>query len=79
MHSRAVDPAQVAAYAVQSSPEAWGALLVLARLHRAGRAPEPLDVHHDQGQTGAMVRTYVLPPEERQQVLRSGGFMAVGQ
>ncbi|WP_143658977.1 hypothetical protein [Streptomyces sp. SA15] len=57
---------QAPAYAVQPSPELWGALLALARLRRAGHAPDPCGDQHDQDATHPLVRTYVLPLEERQ-------------
>lgn len=64
-------PVQVPAYAVQPSPETWGAVLAFACLCRAGRDPVPLDAEHP------LVRTYVLPPEERQHALSVGQFTGV--
>lgn len=71
-------PAQEPAHVVQA-PEVWGALLVLARLRRSGRTPVPLDVHHDQDETGTLVRAYVLPTCERQQALFAGRFTEVSR
>ncbi|MCX4905452.1 hypothetical protein [Streptomyces sp. NBC_00878] len=66
-HSIPDQPAKAPAHAMQPSPEIWGALLVLARLRRAGRTPAPLDAVHAQGETSTLVRAYILPPEEHQQ------------
>jgi len=46
------------------SPAMMSAYLTLARLHRAGHAPQ-----HDQGEPHPLVRAYVLPPEQRQHAL----------
>jgi len=69
-HSRPISPAMAPPYAVEPSPEVWGALLVLARLRRTGRTPVPPHVQqnqHDQPETDSLVRTYVLSTPERQQ------------
>lgn len=73
------EPAQPPAYAVQPSPEVWGALLVLARLRRAGRATGALNVRHCRGEASALVRTYVLMPEEHQRTISSREFMGVSR
>ncbi len=60
---------QAPVYAVQPSPEVWGAMLALARLRRTGHASAPQDDRHAQGDAHPLVRAYVLPPEERQHTL----------
>ncbi|MCX4909664.1 hypothetical protein [Streptomyces sp. NBC_00878] len=80
--ARPIDPAQARTYAVQPSPEVWGALLVLARLRRAGRNPVPTDVQHDQhdqAETSALVRAYVLRTSERQHALSARRFTEVSR
>lgn len=72
--SRPVDLVTAPAYVAQPSPETWGALLVLARLRRAGRVPVPPDSQRPQDETGALVRAYVLAPGELRQALWAGQF-----
>lgn len=46
------------------SPAMMSAYLTLARLHRAGHAPQ-----NDEGKPHPVVRAYVLPPEQHQHAL----------
>lgn len=56
------------------SPDMMSALLALARLHRTKR---PSQLHR--GERHPLVRTYVLPPEDRQRALLTGEFTGAGR
>ena len=73
-YPRPVDLAPAPACVAQPPAETWGALLVLARLRRAGRVPLPPDLQRPQDETGVFVRAYVLSAVEVQQVLWAGKF-----
>lgn len=62
-------PVQPRPYAAETSPEAWGAVLVLARLRRARDRSIPTDVQRDDGKAHPLVRAYVFQPGERRRFL----------
>lgn len=65
--------------AVQPTPEVWDAALVLARPRRAVRTPAAIGGRHDEGETLALVRAYVLSPEERSDALSARQLTGVGR
>lgn len=65
------DSAQTHVYAVQTPPGTRDAALAFACVCRAGSGPTPLASGHP------LVRSYVLPPEERRHALRVHELMGV--